>query len=289
MRKNGCIGYCVLLLFASDAYSLPPKVDFPAETTVTGDYVVVSPVTNAKAITYVKGEYTAPDGKLYLGVEPFPSSMLKDPNIFILQVRGLPDGIYNFSGVASLNDEHTKFNFRIIKGPIKPGPIPPIPPGPIPPIPIVEYEGPIRLFIVDETATRFPSTAKTLLDTDFWAELDKQGYIMRAYDVTSADSKRLGLDKIKQTTPFLLITDKQGNVISKQSLPTTREGIRATLPKIKVTIPVGLIDKKIEPINPTWHNVEHIHPFVQYPPVMIHIPTNARMMVRNGVIKYCPT
>lgn len=102
--------------------SAPPEVTIPKDTVAVGDYVVITPTTTAKAITYVG----------LSGVDPFPSVMLKDPKAFILPTRGLPNGVYRFVGVASLNDEHAQFTFNVRVGSKDPMPNPgdPQPPKP---------------------------------------------------------------------------------------------------------------------------------------------------------------
>lgn len=43
----------LLLAFACPAFAAPPKLTLPAEVKATGDYVVVSPETDAVSVVYV--------------------------------------------------------------------------------------------------------------------------------------------------------------------------------------------------------------------------------------------
>lgn len=274
------VSFLLLCICSSVCLSNPPSVDFPKESKATSDYVIIAPKTDAKTITYVKGFYN--NGVAVSdGVEPFPSAMLKDAKIFMLPVRGLGKGRYSFTGVASLNDEHTVFEFSIIvgegTGPIPPIPPNPIPPNPNPPTPDTLYDSPIKLYIVEETAQRTVAMTKLLLDLTFWNDLEKQGYIMRPYDITSADAKRMGLDKIKdekgnlRTTPFIVIVAKDGTVIGSYPLPLTREGIKAILPKVKVAaIKILEAEEAVPVYSPTQVPLTYgvpSYPFPQNPPV----------------------
>lgn len=232
-NMRATISLLLVFVCSSICYSVPPSVDFPKETKAVSDYVIIVPKTDAKTITYVKGFY---NGNLE-GVEPFPSAMLKDAKTFMLPVRGLGKGRYSFTGVASLNDEHTVFEFSVLVGN-----------EPLPPTPDTLYDFPVKLYIVEETAQRTVAITKLLLDLAFWNDLEKQGYIMRPYDVSSLDAKKMGLDKIKdekgvvRTTPFIVVVAKDGTVIGSYPLPLTREGVKAILPKLKV-------GKIVEPVS----------------------------------------
>lgn len=314
------IATSVLLCFlAGVGYSAPPTVDFPKETKATSDYVILTPKTDAKTITYVKGFYNS-GVNMADGVEPFPSAMLKDAKVFMLPVRGLPKGKYSFTGVASLNDEHTVFDFSILVGEGVTPPVPPnpIPPNPNPPIPDVLYDTPIKLYVVEETAQRSTAVTKMLLDLEFWNELEKQGYIMRPYDITSADAKRMGLDKIKQPTPFIAVVAKDGTLISSHPLPLTREGVKAILPKVKVSFKILEEQIPLSNHNPlqytpaatgvppysfpqTPYRAGYTLPVTTAPYVVgqsqpyigstgtVRTPTNARMTIQSGIIDNCPT
>jgi hypothetical protein len=89
-----------------------------------GGYAVVTPKTDAKAITYVG----------LSGENPLPNVLLADKRVFVFPTRGLPAGRYKFLAVASLNDEHASLEFTVIVGDAPlPGPVPPspLPDGPL--------------------------------------------------------------------------------------------------------------------------------------------------------------
>lgn len=121
----------LLLVWAGSTFAAPPKLAIPPETKATGEYVILQPDTTAKAVSYVGQS----------GVSPFPSQFLADKRVFILPVRGLSAGRYQFTAVGSLGDEHASTVFVILVGdaplpPPIPPPVPPDPPKPpIPPLP----------------------------------------------------------------------------------------------------------------------------------------------------------
>jgi hypothetical protein len=96
----------LLMLLAAPVWADGPKITIPAEIPASGDYVVVTPDTTAKAISYVAQS----------GVDAFPSSMLRDPRTFVLPVRGLPAGRYQFTAVGTLNDEQSTATFTVVVG-----------------------------------------------------------------------------------------------------------------------------------------------------------------------------
>lgn len=222
-----------LMLFAlvsccGTAHAAPPAVDFPAEIKAQGDFVTVRPKTDAKGITYIG----------LSGVDPFPSAFLKDARDFVFPIRGLSAGPYRFSGVASLNDEHTEFRFTVLVGGApSPGPTPN--PGPIPPAPVVSYEAPVWLYLVEETSKRTPELSLILQNVKFWNELESKGYKFRPYDKDSADAKKRGLDSIKGkdgaslALPYLVVADKDGAVIGAYPCPGSTAGIAPLLPPVK--------------------------------------------------------
>ena len=121
----------------------PPAVDIPPEVHPGGQYAILSPKTEAVAITYIG----------LSGVEPLPAVMLKDPRMFLLDTRGLAVGTYKFVAVASLNDEHTRIDFAVVIGnsPVvvtPPGPGPINPPTPSPGTPLTG----MRVLILEETS-----------------------------------------------------------------------------------------------------------------------------------------
>lgn len=222
-----------LFLFAmvsccGTAHAAPPAVDFPSEIKAQGDFVTVRPKTDAKGITYVG----------LSSVDPFPSAFLKDSRDFVLPTRGLGRGAYRFSGVASLNDEHTEFRFTVLVGePPSPNPNPA--PGPNPPAPVVSYDAPVWVYLVEETSKRTPELALILQNVKFWNELETQGYKFRPYDKDSNDAKKRGLDSIKDkegrapALPYLVIADKDGAVIAVHPVPGSTAGIVPLLPPVK--------------------------------------------------------
>lgn len=113
----------VVLLIAT-APTFGQKLTLPAETKVQPgeEYVVLQPETDCKAVSYIAQS----------GVSPFPSQFLADKRVFILPVRGLPQGRYLFTAVGSLNDNHVRQAFSVIVGTAPPpGPVPPVPPSPV--------------------------------------------------------------------------------------------------------------------------------------------------------------
>lgn len=228
-----------LTLFAlvsccGNAHGAPPVVDFPTEIKAQGDFVTVRPRTDAKGITYVG----------LSGVDPFPSALLKDARDFVFPTRGLSAGSYRFSGVASLNDEHTEFRFTVLVGGSPgPGPNPgpaPNPPGPNPgPAPVVSYDAPVWVYLIEESSKRTPEMALMLQNVKFWNEMESKGYKFRPYDVDSPDVKKRGLDSIKDkegkalAVPYLVVADKDGGVIGAYPCPKSTAGVVPLLPPVK--------------------------------------------------------
>lgn len=209
---------CVLLSCAT-ALGAPPTVDVPRELIPLGEYAQLQPKTDAKAITYVP----------LSGVEPFPSQFLNDKRAFILPTRGLAPGSYRFRGVASLNDEHTVFEFSVIVGGKKDAPQPQ-PPDNINP-PTIEYTAPVWVFIVEESATRTANVSRFLNDTAFHKRLESAGFKWRVYDKDSADAKRIGLDKYP--LPSVVFADSNGKVIKSHTMFDSIKHFEDALPAIK--------------------------------------------------------
>lgn len=133
------------LLAALVAAAAPPALVVPDEVRPTGQYVRVSPKTDAVAVAYVGLD----------GVEPIPSDVLKDGRLFLLDARGLAPGRYRFAAVAASKEgEQARADFVVvIPGP----PVPPTPPGPTPPVPPPPGPAPIpgdglRVLIVYESS-----------------------------------------------------------------------------------------------------------------------------------------
>lgn len=96
----------------------PPSLDIPEKIKPEGGYVILTPKTNAKGVSYVG----------LSGVQPFPNQLLANPLTFVLPVGGLADGTYEFVVVASLNDEHARKSFVVqIGNDAKPPPSPLLP------------------------------------------------------------------------------------------------------------------------------------------------------------------
>lgn len=137
-----------------------------------------------------------------------------------------------------------KRQYVVIGGKVEP--VPPLPPNPNPPVPPIPdngtVEGPVKLFIVEETSSRTTAITAMILDIPFWNDLEKEGYTMRVYDVSGTDAKRYQLDKIKdekgnvRQVPFMVAASKDGTIIKSFPLPVTREGVKEKLPKIKVKL-----------------------------------------------------
>lgn len=224
-----------LFLFAmvsccGTAHAAPPAVDFPSEIKAQGDFVTVRPRTDAKGITYVG----------LSGVDPFPSALLKDARDFVFPTRGLSAGPYRFSGVASLNDEHTEFRFTVVVGGGTPTPTPT--PGPTPgpaPAPVVTYDAPVWVYLVEESSKRTPELSLMLQNVKFWNELESKGYKFRPYDVDSPDAKKRGIDSIKDkegkalAVPYLVVADRDGGVIGAYPCPKSTAGVVPLLPPVK--------------------------------------------------------
>lgn len=117
------------LVLATLATAAPPELVIkPEDVKISGDYARLTPKTTAKSVMYVG----------LSGVDPFPSDALKNPNEFLLPIRGLTNGTYLFAAVgAGANGEQTRADFSVSLGVLPPGPVPPgpVPPGPVPPGP----------------------------------------------------------------------------------------------------------------------------------------------------------
>jgi len=125
MRTN----MILTLFFFSGIYvgAEPPKLEIEQIVNAKGDYVSITPVTDAINVAYIG----------LSGIDPFPAEMLKDGRSFILPVRGLKDGDYKFVAVAIKQNEYTRKDFivRVGNGSILPNPQPNPTPQPEPPKP----------------------------------------------------------------------------------------------------------------------------------------------------------
>lgn len=99
------------------------RLEIPAELRPTGQYVQMTPDTDAVSVVYVG----------LSGIEPIPSHLLADKRAFLLDAYGKPAGRYRMAAVAVFKDGLAiRKDFDIILGAIPPGPVPPSPPGPAP-------------------------------------------------------------------------------------------------------------------------------------------------------------
>lgn len=112
-----------MLLLAAVSVAAPPTLEIPPEVKPVGQYVRLTPKTDATSVLYVG----------LSGVDPFPSEELKDSRRFLLDVRGLVAGRYAFAAVAAKGGEQSRADFVVVVGDPPPGPGPaPVPPGPGP-------------------------------------------------------------------------------------------------------------------------------------------------------------
>ena len=190
------------LALVQAALADPPTVEVPAEVVASGDYTTIVPKTNAKAISYVG----------LSGVDPFPSTFLKDSKVFILPTRGLKDGVYTFAGVASLSDEHTLFRFTVKVGSGIPAPKdPPVDP-PVTPVSfyfaLIRPDGPVAPSF--ERAMRLPG----------WGQLQNQGHTVKDFTLTEATTRGIKLPA-GQFLPVVvtLTTDGKSSKIVRGPVP----------------------------------------------------------------------
>lgn len=176
------VGFLIAFLAAMPLLAAPPAVDIPAEVRPAGQYVTLSPKTEAVAITYIG----------LSGIEPLPAVMLKDPRMFLLDTRGLAEGRYKFVAVASLKDEHTRVDFDVVIGiapPVvtPPGPGPVNPPGPSPGTPLTG----MRVLILEETS---PTTQPTKAQQEALHSPTVMAYLDQKAAVSSGERRWRRLD-----------------------------------------------------------------------------------------------
>ena len=113
------------LFLPGSIWGAPPKLVIPAEVKPAGQYVTLTPDTDAVSILYVGLDR----------VDPIPSAVLKDARLFLLDTRGLPEGRYRFVAVGAGKDgDQVRVDFTVLVGE-NPGPVPPpVPPNPVPPV-----------------------------------------------------------------------------------------------------------------------------------------------------------
>jgi hypothetical protein len=102
------------------AASLKIPAEVPAQP---GRWLVLSPDTDCVAVDYVG----------YDGLEPFPSSELKDARKLVVQAPAAA-GRFRFTAIGTLKDELARCDFVVVVGDAPPGPVPgPSPPNPADP------------------------------------------------------------------------------------------------------------------------------------------------------------
>lgn len=106
-------------LVAVAANSAPPDLGLPPEVAVQGRYYKYAPPGGVRSIAYVDGD-PADD------VEPFPVAIVGgDPKVFFLDTKGVPEGRYRFTAVASDDKgELAVAEFAVVIGKPEPGPNP---------------------------------------------------------------------------------------------------------------------------------------------------------------------
>ncbi len=115
--KTPCRFALLLVFLAAPAWADPPKLLIPSEVPAQpGQWVVIVPDTDAKAITYVGLD----------GLSAFPSSELRDPRRLV--VNAPASGRFRFVAVGTLNDEQTAVPFTVVVAGTPPTP----PPAPTP-------------------------------------------------------------------------------------------------------------------------------------------------------------
>lgn len=181
-------GTVLFLFLASTAIGAPPSVDVPTEIVASGDFTIVSPKTDAKAISYVG----------LSGVDPFPSVFLKDSKVFVLPTRGLTTGVYEFAGVASANDEHTVFRFKVRVGPSVV----------VPPVDPPTQPAGLYFMIVRADGPAAPSFT-TLMSHPGWAVVRGRGHSVK--DFTLSDARRLGATVPAGPLPVVIVLRVEGN------------------------------------------------------------------------------
>ena len=157
--------------------------------------------------------------------------MLKDSRTFVLPVRGLSEGKYRFKGVASLNDEHTVFDFWIIVGKgsndDKISPVPPNPPAPD----VQKVEKVFVVVIEDANATRTLETGKMLNDP-YWQTL-KQKNDYRFYRSTSSTAIESGYvaeaERSEVGYPAVIVIDPATNKVLKSFKYSDMDTIKKTV------------------------------------------------------------
>lgn len=202
------------LVLAGPLFAAPPQLDIPAEVKAQGDYVVVTPKTDAMNVVYVA----------LSGVEPFPSAMLKDPRAFVLPVRGLAKGKYAFVAVgAGPQGEQTTARFAVLVGE---GPVPPPdPPKPPPVDPPPPTQGVVWAMFIRPDQPITPEQAMTLRDAT--AKLQAKGIqvMNKSLANVTQPSWRAAVQGVQLPAFFVVrVVDGEGvGIVSPRPLPSVAE------------------------------------------------------------------
>lgn len=211
----------------------PPKLEIPSEIQATGDYVNFIPPTDATNITYVS----------LSGVDPFPSGALKNDKQFILPVRGLKEGKYQFIAFATKKDEHTIVKFSVVVG--RPKPIDPVEPD----VPDVEPDEPdgdkaqtpdlglYIVFIYETGKTVTSEQFNMLYSKDVRDFLNKNCKDYRVYDQnkqTDEQPWKEALSRPHKSIPWIVIM-YAGKYVYEGPLPNTLQELKDILTKYYIT------------------------------------------------------
>lgn len=161
----------IFLLLATSALGAPPAIDIPPEVRPAGQYVTLSPKTEAAAITYIG----------LSEVEPIPSAALKDPRMFLLDTRGLAVGRYRFVAIGSLGDEHSRTDFAVVVGT---PPVVVVPPGPGPPAtpPADPTKATAVTYVYEKDHTAVPNAVLAAFD-----KLNRQNILANPFEQDTVD------------------------------------------------------------------------------------------------------
>lgn len=221
-----------LVFAASTVYAADPTFTIdPDSLTPVNGYVTFVPKGDIKGVTY----------RGLSGVHPMPAHLFANKLQFALPVERLPAGKYQFEAIGSLNDVHVSRKFVITVGEggddKKFTPFPDDDKKKVIPDDDkkeVTYDPPLWIIIVEETSTRTASTARVIGNTPYWDDLEKRGYLMRPYDVSTPDAKIRGFDKVSPLPAMMVYTKEGIKVWDKwKELPALNSSITGMLPKVK--------------------------------------------------------
>lgn len=293
------------LALATQILSAPPKLEFPNDNKIQakGDWVNVSPTTDATTVTYVG----------LSGLDPFPQDALKDTKRFVLPVRGLPEGEYKFIAFATKGDEHTVVKLSVIVG--KPKPVnPDIKPEPdtdpdADPDPdnLTNHDNskaPTKgayVLIIHETGPDKPISAEhfTLMYGQESREfLDKYTNFYRVYDKDATPSEqpwKEALERKRDSIPWIIVVYNQ-KYIHEGPLPTSIDGLKKIFAENNIRInprrgvPNGVLDRQVKPLTNVTPGVVTQNPFpkttprdsIQHITVRPATPHNTRYPATGG-------